>query len=100
MPLADRYKPRAARNRYVINEDLAHRVWRRMQQPGPPLLGGEIADMMWGPNSNRPESKSVFHEAVSQLNKILKREYGVELMSTTAYRLEEYAGEKARRRGR
>jgi hypothetical protein len=67
---------------------------------GRPYSAARLQTMMWGPNSNRPESKSVFHEAVSQLNKILKREYGVELMSTTAYRLEEYAGEKARRRGR
>jgi hypothetical protein len=95
--IVERYKPKASRNRYVITDDLVHRVWLRMQQPGPPPLGGEIADMIWGKCSDRPQA---VHEAFSQLSKRYEERYGVELMSTTAYRPEQYPGEKAKRRGR
>jgi hypothetical protein len=87
------------RNRYVITDELVARVHKEWQRRGP-LLGGDIADLMWGKNSNRPVSKSAFHESFSQLNRMYKQKYGVELMSTTAYRPEKYSGEKAKRRGR
>jgi len=85
-----------ARNRYVITDELARRVWQKMQSA--PVLGGDIANLIWGTNSNRPVSKSAFHESMRQLNKIWKREYGLESMSTVAYRPEQYPGEKDKRR--
>jgi hypothetical protein len=88
-----------ARNRYVITDELLDRVHKEMQRKGL-LLGSDIADLMWGKNSNRPVSQSAFHQSFSQLNKMYKQKYGAELMSTTAYRPEHYAGEKAKRRGR
>ena len=93
-------RPKAtARNRYVITDELVDRVHKEIQLRGP-LLGGDIADLMWGKNSNRPVSQSAFHESFSQLNKMYKQKYGVELMSTTAYRPEHYSGEKAKRQER
>jgi hypothetical protein len=86
------------RNRYVITDELVTRVHEKMRSG--PVLGGDIADLIWGTNSNRPVSKSAFHEAFSQLNKFYTQKYGVGLMSTTAYRPEQYSGEKAKRRGR
>ena len=88
-----------ARNRYVITDELLDRVHKEMQRKGH-LLGGEIAKLMWGENSNWPVSKSAFHESFSQLDKRYYQKYGVELMSTTGYRPEQYPGEKAKRRGR
>jgi hypothetical protein len=86
------------RNRYVNTDKLVTEVHEKTLSG--PVLGGDIADLIWGANSNRPVSKSAFHEAFSQLNKLYYQKYGKELMSTTAYRPEHYSGEKAKRRGR
>jgi hypothetical protein len=86
-----------ARNRYVITDQLVIQVHKKMCS-GRPLFDGDIADLIWGPNSKRPESRTAFHEAFSQLNKRYKQKYGVELISTTAHRPERYSGEKAERR--
>ena len=100
MPKPSRFVERTknpARNRYVITDELVIRVHKKMCS-GRPVLDGEIADLIWGRNSKRPESRAAFHEALSQLNKRYKQKYGVELISTTARRPEHYSGEKAKRR--
>jgi hypothetical protein len=85
-------RPKATtRNRYVITDELVTRVHEKMRSG--PVLGGDIADLIWGPNSNRPVNKSAFHQAFSQLSKRYEQKYGVGLMSTAAYRPEHYSGE-------
>jgi hypothetical protein len=99
MSVAERYKPKASRNRYVLTDQLVEKVLAKLRASAWALPGGDIADLIWGANGNRPLSKSAFHEAMSKLNKLIEQETGREMMSTTGYRLEDYPGEKARRRG-
>jgi hypothetical protein len=88
--IVERYKPKASRNRYVITDQLVDQVWHKMQSG--PVLGGEIAKLIWGVSG--PPSQAAWYEGVSQLSQRYEERYGVALMSTTAYRPEQYSGER------
>ena len=86
--IVERYKP-------VFTERVADQIWKAASER--PLLGGEILDMIYGNSPDRPDTA---HEAIRQLDKTYYvKKYGRGLMSTTAYRPENYEDEKAKRRG-
>jgi len=84
--------------KFFLADRLVRKLTDTIRSAKAPMLGGAIANLVWGENSKRPEGKATFHETVRQIDKVMRQETGKGLISTTAYREERYEGEKADRR--